>query len=167
MSKLPEKTEFRPNETILPVPEHVKAAIEKGWVEPEKGLPMENANDLLDPGYLSLETGYTRLPDGKVQVACLTKMPGCKGRMISWWFGWQANSTHYKWWHPKDHVWADWEKGFHGRNNDPDDSNYIGDAHLVHEIIGGEIIKLRIHFKDPSEYLDTSRFTEANVGAAI
>jgi hypothetical protein len=87
--------------------------------------------------------------------------------MINWWFGWMINTTHYRWWHPHAHVWSDFEKGIEGRNNNPDDANYIGDAHLVHEIIGGETSKLRIEFKDPSEYLDTSRFKEVNVSAAI
>lgn len=128
---------------------------------------MDQADDLLNPGYLSMETGYTRLPNGQMHVACLTEMPGCTGRMINWWFGWMAHSEHYQLWHPKDHVWTEWEEGYPGPNNDPDDANYVGYAHLVHEYIGGEMNKLRIQFKDPSEYLDASRFEECGVSAAI
>lgn len=167
MAKKTSEMEFQTDETIQPLPDHVEEALGKGWADPETGLLMENADDLLKPGYLPLETGCTRLPDGKVQVACLTKMPGCKGRMINWWFGWMANTAHYKLWHPKDHVWMEWEKGYPGPNNNPDDANYVGYGHLVHEFIGGQMNKLRVQFKKPSEYLDTSRFEEANVGTAI
>jgi hypothetical protein len=33
--------------------------------------------------------------------------------------------------------------------------------------MGGHIVNLRITFKDPAEYFDTSKFEEANVGAVI
>ena len=39
------------------------------------------------PGYLDLESGYSRLPDGLLHVAAWTTMPGCKGAMVEWWFG--------------------------------------------------------------------------------
>jgi hypothetical protein len=161
------ETDFRPDETLEALPEHIEAALADGPARPQDGLPLEKADDLLKPGYLPLETGYTRLPNGQLQVACLTKMPGCKGRMINWWFGWLANSEHYGWWHPKDHIWTEWEKGYPGPNNDPDDANYIGYAHLVHEYIGGEMNKLRIHFQPPSTLLDASRFSENGVSAVI
>ena len=93
-------------------------------------MRLENTSDLLNPGYLPLETGYARLPNGQIQVACLTDMPECEGRMINWWFGWMANSEHYRLWHPEDHTWTEWEQGYPGPNDDPDDANYIGYAHL-------------------------------------
>jgi hypothetical protein len=167
MTNAPTEGDFQPDDMLQPLPEHVTDALEHGWADPAKALNLEDANDLLEPGYLSLENGYARLADGKIHVACLTKMPGVNGRMINWWFGWMINTTHYKWWHPQAHVWSDFEQGIEGRNNNPDDANYVGDAHLVHEIIGSETNKLRIEFKDPSEYLDTSRFKVANVGTAI
>lgn len=61
---------------------------------------------------------------------------------------------------PKDHVWCEWigERGT-GR--------YVGGTHNVHEYIGGELAKLRIHFQEPSRYLDTSRFAEAGIIAVL
>lgn len=167
MADSPGEIGFHPDDNMQPLPGHVQAALSEGWADPERGLLLENANDLLKPGYLPLETGVTRLPDGQLQVACLTKMPGCKGRMINWWFGWLANTEHYRWWHPRDHVWTEWETGYPGPNNNPDDANYVGYAHLVHEYIGGQMNKLRIHFMDPSIHLDTSRFEDAGVGTVI
>ena len=50
-------------------------------------MNLTDANRLLDPGYLDLESGYRRLDDGKLHVAAWTTMFGCKGRMVEWWFG--------------------------------------------------------------------------------
>ena len=123
-------------------------------------MRLQDANDLLRPGHLALESGYTRLPDGQLHVAAWTTMPGCSGAMVEWWFGYLETTEQYKWWHPQDHVWCEWigERGT-GR--------FIGGEHHVHEVIGGELQKLRIHFREPSEYLDASRFAEAGITAAV
>ena len=123
-------------------------------------MQLSEANQLLEPGYLPLESGYLRLEDGQLHVAALTTMVGCKGRMIDWWFGFLRTTEQYKWWHPKDHVWCEWvgERGT-GR--------YIGGTHHVHEYIGGELMKLRVHFREPSNYLDVSRFAAAGVSTAV
>lgn len=121
---------------------------------------LEQANDLLKPGYLPLETGYQRLEDGTLLVAALTMMPGCKGHMIEWWFGYMETTEQYRLWHPKDHVWTEWDE-----HRKP--GRYIGAAHHVHEYVGGNLQKLKIRFRDPSELLDTSRFDEAGIGGAI
>ena len=80
--------------------------------------------------------------------------------MVDWWFGYLETSEHYKLWHPEDHVWTEWDE-----NREP--GRYIGAAHSVHEHIGGELQKLKIRFRDPSELLDTSQFDEAGVTGVI
>ena len=52
--------------------------------------------------------------------------------MVDWWFGYLETTEHYKWWHPKDHVWCEW-KGERGTGR------YVGGEHHVHEFIGGEL----------------------------
>lgn len=121
---------------------------------------IEEVNKLLDPGYLSLETGYTKLPNGQYYVAVLTRMPHCKGRMIDWWFGYVGDTEKYRKWHPKDHIIGDWDEKWKP-------GHYIGASHLVHEYLGGDLVKLRITFREPSDFFDTSRFKEAKVGAAV
>jgi hypothetical protein len=123
-------------------------------------MKLDEADRLLDPGYLDLESGYRRLDDGSLLVASRTPMIACKGRMIDFWFGFVRTTEHYKWWHPKDHVWCDWvgERGT-GR--------YVDGTHRVHEYIGGELMKLKIHFREPSGYLDVSRFGESGVSTAV
>jgi hypothetical protein len=123
-------------------------------------MNLADASRLLDPGYTDLESGYRRLDDGQLHVAAWTTMFGCKGRMVEWWFGFLRNTEQYKWWHPRDHVWCEWvgERGT-GR--------FVGGTHRVHEVIGGELQKLRIHFREPAEYLDVSRFEAAGISAIV
>ncbi len=121
---------------------------------------LEEANQLLEPGYLSFETGCKTLSNGETHIAVLTRMPRCAGKMIDWWFGYAGDTEKYKLWHPKDHIVGDWDEHW-------SPGNYIGASHLVHEYIGGEMAKLKITFYQPSEYFDTSRFDEAGVTAAI
>ena len=160
MSKSPAKLEFQSDDTIKPVPSHVKEALDQGPAEPENGLTLADTNELLRPGYLSLETGYTRLPNGQIFVAVLTKMPGVKGKMIDWWFEYAGDTEKYRMWHPKDHVVGEWDEKW-------SPGHYIGASHLVHEYLGEEFMKLKITFHEPSEYFDTSRFAEANVSAVV
>ncbi|MBW2030452.1 MAG: hypothetical protein JRH06_12255 [Deltaproteobacteria bacterium] len=121
---------------------------------------LEQANQLLSTGYLSLETGYTRLPNGDMLVGVLTRMPKCKGKMVDWWFGYVGDTEKYKLWHPHDHLIGEWDGYWRP-------GHYVGASHLVHEYIGKEIVKLKITFREPSDFLDISRFEESRVGAVV
>lgn len=104
----------------------------------------EDRSLLLAPETLPFESGVERLDDGVFHVAVLTRMPGASAAMIAWWFGSYMQTTeHYRMWHPRDHVWMDWE------NKTP--GTHVGAHHLVHEYIGGTMQKLRISFLDPRE----------------
>ena len=92
-------------------------------------MELGQANDLLNPGYLPFESGYWDLADGKRLVAALTRMPGCRAKMVHWWFSWLGGTEQYKLWHPRDHIFSDWENRR--------DGNYIGASHLVHEYLAG------------------------------
>jgi hypothetical protein len=86
-----------------------------------------------------------RLSDATYLVAVRTPMPGVKAEMVRWWFSDFLQTTeHYNLWHPKDHVWMDWENKKPGKNT--------GSSHLVHEYIGGELSKLRIQFVNSAEF---------------
>jgi hypothetical protein len=119
----------------------------------------KEVNQLLKPGYLPFETGYERLSNGDMYIAVLTRMPHCEAKMIDWWFGYAGDTEKYKLWHPM-HVVGDWDE--HWRPG-----HYIGASHLVHEYIGGDLVKLRITFFEPSKIFDPSKFAEARVGAVI
>ena len=99
-----------------------------------------------DSKHVEFESGVRRLRDGTVEVASLVSMPGVTSDMFRWWFSDYLQTTeHYRMWHPKDHVWMDWEHKTPGE--------ITGSHHLVHEYIGGELMKLRIQFTWPQEIL--------------
>ena len=99
-----------------------------------------------DSKHVEFESGVRRLRDGTVEVASLVSMPGVTSDMFRWWFSDYLQTTeHYRMWHPKDHVWMDWEHKILGE--------ITGSHHLVHEYIGGELMKLRIQFAWPQEIL--------------
>jgi branched-chain amino acid transport system substrate-binding protein len=113
----------------------------------------EDANDLFRPGYLPFESGYQELDDGKWVVAGLTRMPGCRAKMVDWWFSWLGDIEWYRLWHPTDHVYSGWENRVGGK--------YIGASHLVHEYLAGKdgpLYKLRIDFHDPSKTFDAAKY---------
>ena len=124
-------------------------------------MDFENANALLDPGYLPFESGYRDLADGKKVVAALTRMPGCRAKMVHWWFTWLGGIDQYKWWHPTDHLASAWENRVDGK--------YVGSHHLVEEyLVGpdGPVFSLRISFHEPTEIFDAARY-EASGAVAI
>jgi DAPG hydrolase PhiG domain len=45
-------------------------------------MKLEEAGLLLNPTPMPLETGYERLPDGVLHVACRTDLHGCTGEMF-------------------------------------------------------------------------------------
>jgi hypothetical protein len=124
-------------------------------------MRFENASDLFRPGYLAVESGVIDFDDGYRTVAALTRMPGCRAKMVAWWFGWLGGTDQYKVWHPRDHVFSDWE------NRTP--GSHVGASHLVHEYLAGDdgpLFKLRINFRDPREFLDPRQY-DAFDGVAI
>lgn len=118
-------------------------------------MQFEDVSELLKPGYLPMESGVLSFDDGTKTVAALTRMPGCKAKMVHWWFGWLGGTDQYKLWHPDDHLYSDWE----GREN----GQYIGGSHLVHEYLAGPsgpVFKLKIQFQPPAEFLGDPGFEQ-------
>lgn len=123
-------------------------------------MEFEQADDLFSPGYLAFESGYKELAEGRRLVAALTRMPGCRAKMIDWWFSWLGGTEQYKLWHPRDHVFSDWENRIDGK--------YIGASHLVHEYLAGPsgpLYKLRINFRDPGEFFNAERYKQSRAVA--
>ncbi|TGL62076.1 DAPG hydrolase family protein [Leptospira sarikeiensis] len=98
--------------------------------------------DLLDGDF---EEGVKRLLNGTFQVSVRIPMPGVSPDMVRLWFTEYLKTTEdYKRWHPRAHVWMDWESKEKGV--------LVGASHLVHEYIGPALMKLRINFVDPSSF---------------
>lgn len=122
------------------------------------------ADRLLDPTPLPVETGYERLPDGVLHVACRTDLHGCTGEMFEWWFRSRPDTQQYVWWHPVDHVYSAWEGGT------PD--THVGSTHIVEEYFTG-LPKERalIQFRDATESFDVQAYraarAEGRISAAV
>lgn len=74
-----------------------------------QALLLKDANLLLDHPYLPLESGFAVAPDGMHHAAATTYMRHCTGAMVDWWFGFVHTTAHYLLWHPRDHIFSDWE----------------------------------------------------------
>jgi hypothetical protein len=107
-------------------------------------MELSEADRLLDPAPMMIETGVERVPSGGLRVAARTDMLGCTGKMFEWWFQSAPDTGRYSWWHPHDHVSSEWKEWSPGR--------HIGSTHVVKESLnGGEVHDLLIHFIEPTE----------------
>lgn len=80
-------------------------AIESGPFDPEHALARDDAVRLCDPAPLKVENGWTRLPDGSIQVAFRTELPDLTTAMVEWWFDWHPlRDDRYRAWHPQEHF---------------------------------------------------------------
>ncbi|GAB4413644.1 MAG: hypothetical protein OHK0039_20790 [Bacteroidia bacterium] len=105
--------------------------------------PLAAAAQLEAPGYLPVETGFSREEQGAVHVAVHTPMPGVTPAMWDWWFGWHGSSDQrYELWHPQSHLHARWEDG-------RDDCGYVGRISLIEEYIGEARFAAAIRFCRP------------------
>lgn len=119
---------------------------------------------LLDPSPMPIETGYERLADGSLHVACRTDLHGCTGEMFEWWFRFRPETQHYIWWHPVDHVHSEWLETCAG--------THVGSIHKVEESFTGQPrANLLIQFRDPHEFFTPVAFATArergHISAAV
>lgn len=125
---------------------------------------LSEVDRLLDPAPMPLETGYERLPDGALHIACRTDLRGCTGEMLEWWFRFRPNTQQYIWWHPVDHVSSEWIGG--------QADTHVGSIHKVEEFFSGQpMAQLLIQFRDSTEFFDGEAYTHARnekrISAAI
>ena len=138
---------------MAPLPEHVKEALLTGGQAYELFPLVDHADELLEPGYWPLETGFGLGPDGSVQVFALTQMPNVTPAMWDWWFAWHGSEAQrYKLWHPRAHISSRWADGRSDLNH------YIGRTSQVVEYVGPELLSLTIRFVAPASLgLDETR----------
>jgi len=141
-------------------------------IDPAKALPIEKMNDLLNPGYMEVETGYCVMPDGSGYVAVHTKMPGVTVEMLHWWFAWHSlEDLRYKLWWPKGHYKVSLSEEARKKVLDPQvplTQKFRGLTHHVVEDIGSGPEDIYISFLSPEDMgFDLSRFKPPNVATVI
>ena len=154
---------------MQPLPEHAAQAILQGPVASDLGFNHADAGQLLKPGYLPLETGYTRLRNGQMFVAVLTDMPGVSGDMIDWWFAWHGSEKErYKLWHPQAHIHVQWENPVSDEPGISDREKYVDNVSRVDEYVGNAYLPITIAFGAPeANHLDEAKFEDAGVSTAV
>lgn len=152
--KLPyAKYYYRPMATPNP---RLMEILSKGPMDPAKALPLERLNDLLDPGYHEVETGYCVMDNGLGYVAVNNVFPGCTVEMLQWWFAWHAAGTglRYKIWCPTCHGGITVCDSDRRKLLDPSlplEEKYTGVDHFVMEDIGGGLDDIIITFLKPEQ----------------
>jgi phloretin hydrolase len=148
------------------IPDSVLESIQHHSYPCEQALELENLNDLLLPGYLPMENGYCRMPDGSLFVAVRTEFPTATDPMFDWWFAWHAQEPfRYRIWYPECHFDVKVNVLQPPSLNQP---AYWNTIHYPVEDIGLGRETLSIHFVPPAEFcFDVSRFAEANIVTAI
>lgn len=156
------------NPDMAPLPDHAREAVVHGPEAAELGLTLDQADRLMAPGYLPLETGWTTVRDGHTLVAVLTRMPHVSGAMFEWWMGWHTmEHQRYKLWHPRAHL-ANGTAQMRGDDPTVSDRDKYLTTHYVTEYIGQHLQRIAIHFVEPVSYLTrTTDFSANGVSALV
>lgn len=109
-------------------------------------LRFSDLNDLLLPGYLPMETGFCRMPNGRFFVAVRTELKDVTTEMINWWFDWHPKeSLRYRVWFPEAHFGISMkDKDRHQQT--PDSLPHWHTTHYPIEDVGLGSETIAIHF---------------------
>lgn len=149
--------------------ETARRAVDCGIRDDVEGMNLDNIHDLLQPGYLPLETGLALCANGEGSVAVWTAWPGTTPAMIDWWFGWHiAKTERYKLWHPQAHCYAQPKFDLSDLPGLADRERYIGNTSWVDEYIGPIHAQLAISFHDPATIgFDQQTLEDAGYGTVV
>lgn len=159
-------------EPAAPEPGLAKFLKSDDTMDTSKTLDIELLNDLLDPGYLEIETGYCILTNGAGYVSVLNQMLGVTVEMVNWWFAWHAlEDLRYKIWWPQGHFGisiSDEDRRKILKPNTKLTDKFQGIRHNVIEDVGGGKENIIINFLIPENAgFDMERFKSPNVGTVI
>jgi len=134
----------RPNPQVMEI-------LVKGPMNPDKALPLESINDLLDPSYHEFENGYCILDNGVGYIAVNNILPGCTVDMMKWWFAWHClEDIRYKIWDAGKHgaiAISDVDRKKILNPDIPIEEKYTDVTHFVVEDVGCGFEDILISFK--------------------
>jgi phloretin hydrolase len=154
------------------IPAEDLAKVNAGPVDPTKVTTVQKRNDLLKPGYLEVETGYTVMPDGSGCACTLVNMPGVTPEMFDWWFNWHPlESLRVAMWSPVAHFYISVKDPARHLDSSgvPRRERFYG---ITHDVVEGFNVatsqKEAIKFFSPQDYgLDMGMFKEPEISRAI
>jgi len=153
---------------VPPAPERL-AAMDKS-MDPGQALPIERLNDLLNPGYHEIESGWCVLPNGAGYIANHNVMPGVTLEMANWWMAWHGlEPMRYRIWYPPGHFGVTISDKDRAKVLDPGrplaQKNYGVTHFVIEDVGGGGPEKIAISFMSPRDVgFDMSRFKSPEVG---
>lgn len=159
-------------DSITPPNKELIEILAKGPMESSKALLPEDINDLLNPGYFDVETGYCNLDNGAGYITILNKMPGVTVDMVNWWFAWHGlEDLRYMLWFNKGHYGISIDEEDRKKVLDPNrpmTDRFQGITHYVKEDTGMGIENIAINFLKPEDAgFDIERFKSPNVGTVV
>jgi len=156
------------NPVMQPLQEQVAQALLHGPEASELGFGIDDADRLVEPGYLPLENGTTKLDTGEIFVAVLTRMPRVTGAMFEWWMGWHyMECQRYKLWHPRAHL-DNGTKEMQGDDPGLSDREKYLTTHYVTEYVGNTKQDITITFEEPAGFFsDPSVHRDAGITATL
>ncbi|KAJ5306987.1 hypothetical protein N7508_006002 [Penicillium antarcticum] len=129
----------------------------------------EGHDYLLRPGYLPVENGYLKTPQGAWMVACRTDMGQVTGEAYDWWFAWHSvESARYKLWYPTAHQYSWRHPEAVDIANKSFAERYYNTFSFIDEYIGGDHAKVTVAFIDPAELgIDKSKWPALGIETMI
>jgi hypothetical protein len=131
---------------------------------------IEDINRLLEPDFVSEESGYALLPGPMAYVQSRKFFPGCTAQMFKWWFIWHpAESERYTLWFPYAHVSNPCVH--HQRLRDESlsfEERLYGNTFCASEYVGDRLMHLHIDFQQPASLgLNTDLYREAKIDGSV
>ncbi len=156
------------NPDMAPLDDDHVRALAHGPHAPSMGFKISECAKLLEPGYLPMENGYTKLETGQIFTASMTRFPRTEGKMWDWWMGWMTmESERYKLWHPHSHMSCMAE---HMRGDDPnltDAEKRFDNVNMTYEYIGDQVFAGWIDHFDPAEFFDPEALKNSDTDAIM
>jgi phloretin hydrolase len=155
-------------EAVPPLAEKL-AAMDRP-MDPAHALTIERINDLLNPGYHEVESGWCILPNGAGYIANHTLMPGVTVDMVNWWMAWHGlEPLRYIIWYPPAHFDVSVNEKDRAKVLDPQkplaQKNYGVTHFVIEDTGGGGPEKIAISFMSPEDVgFEMARCKPPNVG---
>ena len=154
-----------------PAAHHAEMLKDLKPLDPAAADRIQDAADLLNPGYTPGENGYCVMPDGSGYIALCHPLKGAAPEMIDWWFAWHGlEDLRYRLWYPEMHVSARLHPAERAKVLDPARTlpqKFQGLTHHVVEDIGGGVFNaVDISFLSPEDFgFHMTRYNSSNVEA--